>query len=224
MGITLCHKAWLLGDRECSHLARGKNSVDYPIIMGPLSRNTTHLLSSPDSTTYMAIPSLVPRCALTRTVVISFVLLLISFTLLFSYHPPFKATLSNFATFNTSHTTYPPYTAAVVYLVRLSHADELLESLAYVNAYLPFRDPWPIILFHTAYFDDTPVQVAFLASLSKKIGGPSNNSELDSRDRVGFVKPDWVLPEGIPHTKEELDPVSSSSWPSGNFEKSYKVI
>lgn len=161
----------------------------------------------------MAIPSLVPQCTLTRTVVVPFVLLLISFTLLFSFHPPFKATLSKFAPFITSHATRPPYTAAVVYLVRLSHADELLESLASVNAFLPLRDPWPIILFHTGDFDDTPVQDDFLANLRKKIGGPSNNSIMDFSDRVEFVKLDWVLPEGIPHTKEELDPVSPSSWP-----------
>ena len=142
-----------------------------------------------------------------------FVLLLISFTLLFSYHPPFKATLSKFASFITPDTTQPPYTAAVVYLVRLSHADELLESLASVNAYLSLRDPWPIILFHTGDFDETPVQDDFLASLRKKIGGPSNHSQGDFSDRVEFVKLDWVLPEGIPHTKEELDPVSPSSWP-----------
>ena len=28
MGTTLCHKALLLGDRECSYLARRQNSAD----------------------------------------------------------------------------------------------------------------------------------------------------------------------------------------------------
>ena len=102
----------------------------------------------------------------------------------------------------------------MVYLVQLSHADKLLESLASVNESLTLRNPWPIILFHTpGDFDDTPVQDDFLASLRKNIGGPSNNSKLDFSNQVEFVKIDWVLPEGIPHTKEELDPVSPSSWP-----------
>jgi mannosyltransferase len=161
----------------------------------------------------MVIPSSAPRYALTRTVVVSFLLLFISFTLLFSYHPPFKTTLSKFSPFNNSQAPHPPYTAAIIYLARLSHADELLESLASVNVYLPHRDPWPIILFHTGDFDDTPDQDDFLATLREKIGGASNRSDRDFSDRVEFVKLDWVLPEGIPHTKEELDPVSPSSWP-----------
>ncbi|KIJ93034.1 glycosyltransferase family 15 protein [Laccaria amethystina LaAM-08-1] len=161
----------------------------------------------------MVIPSSAPRYALTRTVVVSFLLLFISFTLLFSYHPPFKTTLSKISPFNNSQAPHPPYTAAIIYLARLSHADELLESLASVNVYLPHRDPWPIILFHTGDFDDTPDQDDFLATLREKIGGASNRSDRDFSDRVEFVKLDWVLPEGIPHTKEELDPVSPSSWP-----------
>ena len=107
----------------------------------------------------MVIPPYPPRYALIRTVVASFFVTFISFTLLFSYHPPFKTTLSKFSPFST-----PPYTSAIIYLVWLSHPDELLELLASVNAYLPLRDPWPIILFHTGDFDETPVQDDFLAS------------------------------------------------------------
>ena len=164
----------------------------------------------------MVIPPYPPRYALTRMVVASFFVIFISFTLLFSYHPPFKATLSLFSPFPTSH---PPYTGAIIYLVRLSHADELLESLASVNAYLPLRDPWPIILFHTGDFDETPVQADFLASLREKIGGRSNRSAGDFSDRVEFVKLDWVLPEGIADTMEELDPISPSSWPGTSHTK-----
>ena len=138
----------------------------------------------------------------------------ISFTLLFSYHPPLKTTFSKFSPFSTL-----PYTGAIIYLVRLSHADELLESLASVNAYLPLREPWPIILFHTGDFDETPVQDDFLASLREKIGGRSNRSAGDFSDRVEFVKLDWVLPEGIAGTMEELDPISPSSWPGTSHTK-----
>ena len=69
-------------------------TFDYLIIMGPLSCNTFPVQTP--RLTAMANPLLVPRCTLTRTVVIPFVLLLILFTLLFSYYPPFKATLSTF--------------------------------------------------------------------------------------------------------------------------------
>ena len=162
----------------------------------------------------MAIPSYAPRYALIRTVVASFFVIFISFTLLFSYDPPFKATLSKFSAFPTS-----PYTGAIIYLVRLSHADELLESLASVNAYLPLRDPWPIILFHTGDFDEKPIQDDFLASLREKIGGRSNRSAGDFSDRVEFVKLDWVLPEGIADTMEELDPISPISWPGTSHTK-----
>ena len=162
----------------------------------------------------MVIPPYPPRYALTRVVVATFLVIFISFTLLFSYHPPFKATLSKFSPFST-----PPYTGAIIYLVRLSHADELLESLASVNAYLPLRDPWPIILFHTGDFDETPAQDDFLASLREKIGGRFNRSAEDFSDRVEFVKLDWVLPEGIADTMEELDPISPISWPGTSHTK-----
>lgn len=57
----------------------------------------------------------------------------------------------------------------------------------------------------TIHLDD------FLAGLHEKIGGPSNRLDRDFSDRVEFVKLDWVLPEGISHSKEELDPVSRFS-------------
>ena len=162
----------------------------------------------------MVIPPYPPRYALIRTVVASFFVTFISFTLLFSYHPPFKTTLSKFSPFST-----PPYTSAIMDLVWLSHPDELLELLASVNAYLPLRDPWPIILFHTGDFDETPVQDDFLASLREKVGGWSNRSAGDFSDPVDFIKLDWVLPERIADTMEELDPISPSSWPGMSHTK-----
>ena len=162
----------------------------------------------------MVIPPYPPWYALIRTVVASFFVTFISFTLLFSYHPPFKTTLSKFSPFST-----PPYTSAIIYLVWLFHPDELLELLASVNAYLLLRDPWPIILFHTGDFDETPVQDDFLASLREKVGGWSNCSAGDFSDPVDFIKLDWVLPERIADTMEKLDPISPSSWPGMSHTK-----
>ena len=164
----------------------------------------------------MVIPLYPPQYALTRMVVASFLVIFISFTLLFSYHPPFKTTLSKFSPFPTSR---PPYTGAIIYLVWLSHTDKLLESLASVNAYLPLHDPWPIILLYTGDFEEMPVQDDFLASLCEKIGGRSNRSAGDFSDRAELVKLDWVLPEGLPDTMEELNLISPSSWPGMSHTK-----
>jgi len=46
-----------------------------------------------------------------------------------------------------------PYTAAILYLVRLEDASNLLDSLASVKRNLP-GPPWPVILFHTGDFDE----------------------------------------------------------------------
>ena len=104
-----------------------------------------------------------------------------------------------------------PYTAAIVYLVRLSDASDLLESLASVNANLPLAQPWPIVLFHTGDFDAESSRKDFIIQLHNRIG--VENGSLDFASKIEFVKLDWRLPEGIPADKEALNPIDSYRWP-----------
>ena len=110
----------------------------------------------------------------------------------------------------TDHNTLP-YTAAIVYLVRLSDASGLLESLASVNANLPLAQPWPIVLFHTGDYDAESSRKDFIIQLHNRIG--VENGSLDFASKIEFVKLDWRLPEGIPADKEVLDPIDAYRWP-----------
>jgi len=104
-----------------------------------------------------------------------------------------------------------PYTAAIIYLVRLSDASGLLESLASVDANLPLAQPWPIVLFHTGDFDAESSRKDFIIQLHNRIG--VENGSLDFASKIEFVKLDWRLPEGIPADKEALNPIDSYRWP-----------
>jgi mannosyltransferase len=78
-----------------------------------------------------------------------------------------------------------PYTAAILYLVRLEDVSNLLDSLVSVKRNLP-GPPWPVILFHTGDFDEEGLRIELVdnvynhldrrnfqreSSLSSSIGG-----------------------------------------------------
>jgi hypothetical protein len=103
-----------------------------------------------------------------------------------------------------------PYTAAIVYLVRLADVSELLDSLASVNRDVPGH-PWPVILFHTGDFDEETPRMEFLSHLHDHIGAENGSRALS--DRIEFVKLDWQLPIGISSDVKIVDPVEADRWP-----------
>jgi mannosyltransferase len=109
----------------------------------------------------------------------------------------------------TSDTTVP-YTAAIIYLVRLSSESQLLESLESVYRYLPGH-PWPVILFHTGDFDEESPRTNLIGHLHDLIG--VGNASRAFSDRIEFVKLDWQLPKGISSDKNIVDPVDAHRWP-----------
>lgn len=120
-------------------------------------------------------------------------------------------TKSNHANTVTGDSDTRSYSAAIIYLVKLSHVSELLESLASVQANLSLSCPWPILLFHTGDFDAEPSRTEFVVQLRDRLGG--GNGSWDLGRRVEFVRLDWRLPEGIPADKDILDPIEPYRWP-----------
>ena len=106
--------------------------------------------------------------------------------------------------------TILPYTAAIIYLVRLSSEPQLLESLESVYRYLPGH-PWPVILFHTGDYDEESPRTDLIGHLHDIIG--VGNASREFSDRIEFVKLDWQLPKGISSNKSVVDPVDAHRWP-----------
>lgn len=103
-----------------------------------------------------------------------------------------------------------PYTAAILYLVRLEDASELLDSLASVKRNLP-GPPWPVILFHTGDFDEEGSRIELVDNVYNHLG--ANNGSKEFSERIEFVKLDWRLPEGISSDVDVVDPVFAHRWP-----------
>lgn len=109
-----------------------------------------------------------------------------------------------------------PYTAAILYLVRLEDASNLLDSLASVKRNLP-GPPWPVILFHTGDFDEEGRRIELVDNVYNHLG--ANNGSKEFSERIEFVKLDWRLPKGISSDVDVVDPVFAHRWPgmSGKF-------
>jgi mannosyltransferase len=107
----------------------------------------------------------------------------------------------------------PAYTAAIIYLARISRVSEILESLASVNRNLTGH-PWPVILFHAGDFEHDSIRLDFIGRLYDYIG--TENGSAAFLQRVEFVQLDWQLPKSISADKEIVKPLDSFRWP-GEF-------
>ncbi|KIM89451.1 glycosyltransferase family 15 protein [Piloderma croceum F 1598] len=103
-----------------------------------------------------------------------------------------------------------PYTAAILYLIRLEDASDLLDSLASVKRNLP-GPPWPVILFHTGDFDEEGPRIELVDNVYNHLG--ANNASKEFTERIEFVKLDWRLPEGISPDVNVVNPVFAHQWP-----------
>jgi mannosyltransferase len=105
------------------------------------------------------------------------------------------------------------YTAAIIYLARISRVSEILESLASVNRNLTGH-PWPVILFHAGDFEHHSIKLDFIGRIYDYIG--TENGSDAFLQRVEFVQLDWQLPKNISANKDIVNPLDSFRWP-GEF-------
>ncbi|KAJ7662869.1 glycolipid 2-alpha-mannosyltransferase-domain-containing protein [Mycena rosella] len=114
----------------------------------------------------------------------------------------------------------PPYTAAIIYLVSVlpgpRSPDELLNSLPLMQANIPWRHQWPVLLLHAGAYDTPESQRDFLTRLRES--AESQNLTLDATakllDRIEFVPTHHELPDGIPADGVADHPVWDGEWPA----------
>lgn len=147
-----------------------------------------------------------------------FVLFLLTFVLLYnalwapesrSYRPWSQITSKPNTDIDVVDTS-APYTAVVLYLVSLSRASELLESLASLHANVP-GPAWPILLMHTGDFDEMDTRTDFVAELRTHIG--AENGSWAFGNRIEFVRLDWTFPPGVSTDVDVVKPVMPHIWP-----------
>lgn len=102
------------------------------------------------------------------------------------------------------------YTAVVLYLVNLYRLRELLLSLSYLHQNVKMK-PWPILLMYSDDLDDGTKRQEFMMQLYDYLGGKQEARWFV--ERIEWIRLDWSLPEGIPHNKDEVQPVFEHAWP-----------
>ncbi|KAJ7651296.1 glycosyltransferase family 15 protein [Roridomyces roridus] len=111
------------------------------------------------------------------------------------------------------------YTAAIVYLLsvlpgpRLPH--QIFDSMSLMQKHIPWRHQWPILLLHAGAYDDSDSRELFVEMLRDKAAEHGLSSEvIDGMvRRLEFVRTDHELPEGIPATGANDDPIWAQEWP-----------
>ncbi|KAJ7458324.1 glycosyltransferase family 15 protein [Mycena galericulata] len=130
------------------------------------------------------------------------------------YHPHGPSSSSHLAT------EAPPYTAALVYLLSVMPgprpADEIFDSLALMQKYIPWRQQWPVLLLHAGGFADAETQAGFLSRTrtGAKTHGLDDAAAETLVQRLEFVETHHELPEGIPAAGAGDDPVWAQEWPA----------
>lgn len=99
------------------------------------------------------------------------------------------------------------FSAAIVYLAEKRRLDDTMHSLGSLLRYIPWRSPWPIILFHTGDFDDQDVLAEFNTKLEEGEWTKEVHSQL--RERIEFVRIEFTLPPGV---SPDVDVYKPEEW------------